>query len=113
MATPATTERKAPTRHRTPKTEHLSMAYPAFPSIRDPLFWVASYLADLTEMVALEHLRQRIRPQLDNVTARGLHGAEHLYGNHLHSSAESIRNKGLLLYAWPGTKLFTNHPARY
>lgn len=89
------------------------MAYPAFPPILDPLFWVASYLAGLAEMVALEHLRQRIRPQLDNVTVRGLHGADHLYAQTLRESAERIRQKGLLLYAWPGTKLFIHLPARY
>lgn len=113
MATPATTERKAIADSSCPRPEHLSMAYPAFPSIKDPLFWVASYLADLAERVALEHLRQRIRPQLDNVTVRGLLGADHLYQQALHESVERIREKGLLLYAWPGTKSFTHLPARY
>lgn len=113
MAAPATTEQKSPLADTPKKAEHLSMAYPAFPPIKDPFFWVASYLADLAEKVALEHLRQRIRPQLDNVTIRGLFGADHLYQQALNECVERIREKGLLLYAWSGTKSFTHLPARY
>ncbi len=113
MATPATTERKAPTRRRAPKAEHLSMAHPDLPGVEHPHFWLAAYLADLAERVAIEHLQKKLRFKVDKLTNLGLHGADSLYRDTIRRSAQYVRNNGLLLYAWPGTKLFTNPEARH
>ncbi|ACY34331.1 hypothetical protein [Comamonas thiooxydans] len=113
MATPATTERKAPARRRAPKAEHLSMPYPDLPGIDHPHFWVAHYLARLAEIVALDHLRYKMHSKLDEVTSSGLSvGCCNLFIE-LTKSAQYARDDGMLLYAWPGTKLFTNPEARH
>ncbi|MEN2430907.1 hypothetical protein [Comamonas sp. F1-6] len=113
MATPATTERKAPARRRAPKGEHLSMAHPDLPDTSHPHFWLAAYLADLAEKVAIEHLRKKICMKVDSLTHLALNGADTLYYCNIHKSAQYVRDHGLLLYAWPGTKLFTNPEARH
>ena len=113
MSTTATTERKAPARRRAPKAEHLSMAYPDLPHIDHPHFWLAAYLADLAERVAIEHLQIKMCFKVDRLTNRALHAADTLYHCDLLRSARHVRDAGLLLYAWPGTKLFTNPEARH
>jgi len=113
MSTTAPTERKAPTRQRAPKAEHLSMAHPDLPHTEHPHFWVATYLADLAEQVALEHLRRKIRPKVDKLTFDALWTSDTFYFVRINQSAEFVRKEGLLLYAWPGTKLFTNPEARH
>ena len=113
MATPATTERKAPLVNAPPKAEHLSMAHPDLPDTSHPHFWLAAYLADLAERVAIEHLQKKMRFKVDSLTNLGLHGADTLYRDTIRQSAQYVRNNGLLLYAWPGTKLFTNPEARH
>lgn len=113
MATPATTERKAPTRRRAPKAEHLSMTYPRPCSAFHPHFWIASYLADLAERVAMEHLRHKIHSKVDNVTQMALCRSDTHYFHSMNESVRHVRDHGLLLYAWPGTKLFTNPEARH
>lgn len=113
MATPATTERKNPARRRPPKAEHLSMAHPDLPDVGHPHFWLAAYLADLAERVAIEHLQKKMRFKVDSLTNLGLHGADSLYRYNIHQSAQYVRDHGLLLYAWPGTKLFTTPEARH
>ena len=113
MSTTATTERKAPTRRRAPKAEHLSMAHPDLPPKEHPHFWVAAYLADLAERVAIDHLQKKMYSKVDSVTNRALSGAYTLYYCSLLQSAQHVLDHGLLLYAWPGTKLFTNPEARH
>lgn len=113
MATTATTERKASTRRRTPKPEHLCMPYPDLPGVDHPHFWVAHYLARLAEIIALDHLRYKMHSKLDDVTSSGLSvGCCNLFIE-LTKSAQNARDDGMLLYAWPGTKLFTNPEARH
>ena len=113
MSTTATTERKAPTRRRAPKAEHLSMAYHRPCSPLHPHFWVASYLADLAERVAMEHLRHKIFSKVDSVTRMALSRSDVHYFVSIDESAQHVRDHGLLLYAWPGTKLLTNPEARH
>ena len=113
MATPATKARKASTRRRTPKAEHLSMPYPDLPGVDHPHFWIAHYLARLAEIIALDHLRYKMHSKLDDVTSSALSvGCCNLFIE-LTKSAQYARDEGLLLYAWPGTKLFTNPEARH
>ncbi|MEN2387974.1 hypothetical protein [Comamonas sp. A7-5] len=112
MATSATTERKAPARRSAPKAEHLSMQYPELTSSDHPHFWVAAYLRDLANYVALHHLNLKLR-KLDKVTAYALFSSEQRLTDEVNNSLRSARKDGLLLYAWPGTKLFTNPEARH
>ena len=108
MATTTTTERKPSTRR--PKAEHLSMCHPA---LDHPHVWVAAYLANLAERVAMEHLRKKVYEKIDVVTQLALHQSDTEYHYRIHQNSERVRDKGLLLYAWPGTKLFTNPEARH
>lgn len=113
MSTTATTERKAPTRRRAPKAEHLSMQFPELTSGDHPHFWVAAYLRDLANLVALQHLSLKLYGKLDKVTNLALCGSEQRLTDEVNNSLRSARHDGLLLYAWPGTKLFTNQQARH
>ena len=113
MTTPATTERKAPARRRPPKAEYLSMPYPALPGSDHPHFWIASYLARLAEFIALEHLRKKVSSRLDDITSNSLLSAGTQLYIEFCKDIKYVRDDGLLLYAWPGTKLFTNPEARH
>ena len=112
MATAAATERKAPARRRPPKAEHLSMQYPELTSSDHPHFWVAAYLRDLANLVALHHLNLKLR-KLDKVTNLALCSSEQRLTDEANNSLRSAQKDGLLLYAWPETKLFTNPEARH
>ncbi len=113
MAIPISIERKAPTRSRRPKAEHLSMAHPTLPSVNHPHFWVAAHLRNLAERVALEHLRDTMYIKLDDITAHAMYAADHLMEHKIERSTQHVHRAGQLLYAWPGTKLFTNPQARH
>ena len=113
MATATTSERKAPARRRAPKAEHLSMAYPDLPPASHPHYWVSTYLIYLAERIALEHLRLRMREKLDPVTLAATYASDYFFCREINDRLEYARDHGLLLYAWPGTKLFTNPEARH
>ena len=89
------------------------MQYPDLSSGDHLHFWVAAYLRDLTELVALRHLTLQLYEKLDEVTQLALISAEQRMTDEANNSLRNARSDGLLLYAWPGTKLFTNHPARH
>ena len=112
MATPANTERKAPARRRAPKAEHLSMAHPDLPGVEHPHFWLAAYLAKHAERVAIEHLEKKMSKP-GKTTLHALWTAIGHLIQEERKTAEYLCKDGLLLYAWPGTKLFTNHQARH
>lgn len=114
MAHTTATERKSPPRARRPKAEHLGMPYPDLPHTSHPHFWVAAYLINLAEAVALEHLWCKSGFKLDRVTERALITASnHLLSDRAQKNLEYARDDGLLLYAWPGTTLFTPTTARH
>lgn len=114
MAHTTATERKSPPRTRRPKAEHLGMPYPDLPHTRHPHFWVAAYLIALTKVAALDHLRHKSSLKLDRVTEHALITASnHLLSDRAQKNLEYARDDGLLLYAWPGTTLFTPTTARH
>ncbi len=112
METAATTERKAPARRRAPKAEHLSMAHPDLPGVEHPHFWLAAYLAKHAERVVIEHLEKKMSKP-GKTTLHALWTAIGHLIQEERKTAEYLCRDGLLLYAWPGTKLFTNPEARH
>lgn len=89
------------------------MQYPDLPSGDRHHFWVAAYLRDLAEIVALHHLTLKLHEKLDEVTKLALISSGQRLTDEANNSLRNARSDGLLLYAWPGTKLFTNPEARH
>lgn len=102
----ATTPKPATKRPRRPKAEHLGMAYPDLPSTSHPLFWLAAYLRDAAEEVALEHLVYTVHSKADQITKMVLAGSQGCARDSTEKTAAYPRDAGLLLYAWPGTTAF-------
>lgn len=101
---------KRPRQPRKPKAEHLCMTFPDWIETTHPGFWLAAFLIDLTEQLALTTLFYAVNtpkgPKVERITEMAINSAATHFASRIVQSAEYTRDDGMLLYAWPGTKFF-------
>lgn len=83
--------------------------YFGFSDVEDPTMWLAFYLNNLADQVALKHLYQT--QDFDEGTTHALHFASVLLTDKVRETAKECQRCGLLPFAWHGTQYFRRHCA--
>lgn len=83
--------------------------YFGFSDVEDPTMWLAFYLKNLADQVALKHLYQT--QDFDEGTTHALHFACVLLTDKVCETAKECQRCGLLPFAWHGTQYFRRHCA--